>query len=256
MSGAFAEGWNDVRLGDLVKIKHGWPFKSDFFSEELTGQPIVAGIGNFQYTGGFRFDSTTLKEYRGNYPPEYELRPGDVLLVMTCQTAGGEILGVPGRIPGNGRRYLHNQRMGKVEIQASFHVDSDFLYSLFLWREFNRHLVATASGTKILHTAPNRIEAAQMIQELIELATDMREAHGRGEKLGFTEEELAFYDALEVNDSAVKLLGDETLKAIARELVDTVRRNTSIDWTVKESVRAKLRTLVERGLTEARLSAG
>ncbi len=92
------------------------------------------------------------------------------------------------------------------------------------------------------------IETAQVIQELIDLAKDMREAHGRGEKLGFTEEELAFYDALEVNDSAVKVLGDETLKAIARELVDTVRRNVSIDWTVKESVRAKLRTMVKRVL--------
>jgi type I restriction enzyme R subunit len=92
------------------------------------------------------------------------------------------------------------------------------------------------------------IETAQVIQELIDLAKDMREAHGRGEKLGFTEEELAFYDALEVNDSAVKVLGDDTLKAIARELVDTVRRNVSIDWTVKESVRAKLRTMVKRVL--------
>ena len=90
------------------------------------------------------------------------------------------------------------------------------------------------------------IEAAQVIQELIDLAKQMREAHGRGEKLGFSEEELAFYDALEVNDSAVKVLGDETLKTIARELVDTVRRNTTIDWTVKENVRAKLRTMVKR----------
>ena len=90
------------------------------------------------------------------------------------------------------------------------------------------------------------IETAQVIQELIELAKDMREAQGRGEKLGFTDEELAFYDALEVNDSAVKVLGDETLKAIARELVETVHRNVSIDWTVKDSVRAKLRTMVKR----------
>jgi type I restriction enzyme, R subunit len=74
----------------------------------------------------------------------------------------------------------------------------------------------------------------------------MREANARGEKLGFTDEELAFYDALEVNDSAVKVLGDETLRMIARELVDIVRKNTSIDWTVKESVRAKLRTMVKR----------
>jgi type I restriction enzyme R subunit len=90
------------------------------------------------------------------------------------------------------------------------------------------------------------IEAAQIIQELIDLAKDMREAAKRGEKLGFTDEELAFYDALEVNDSAVKVLGDETLRTIARELVETVHNNVTIDWTVKESVRAKLRTMVKR----------
>jgi type I restriction enzyme R subunit len=90
------------------------------------------------------------------------------------------------------------------------------------------------------------IETAQVIQELIDLAKQMREANKRGEDLGFSDEELAFYDALEVNDSAVEVLGDETLKTIARELVDTVRKNTAIDWTVKESVRAKLRTLVKR----------
>ena len=90
------------------------------------------------------------------------------------------------------------------------------------------------------------IEAAQVITELIELAKEMREAHKRGEKLNLTEEELAFYDALETNDSAVKVLGDETLRTIARELVNTVKRNVTIDWTVKESVRAKLRTMVKR----------
>ncbi len=98
----------------------------------------------------------------------------------------------------------------------------------------------------ILKYQNRSIEAAQIIQELIELAKDMRQAHQRGQNLGFSEEELAFYDALEVNDSAVKVLGDETLKTIARELVETVRRNVTIDWTVKESARAKLRTLVKR----------
>jgi type I restriction enzyme R subunit len=68
----------------------------------------------------------------------------------------------------------------------------------------------------------------------------------RGEDLGLTDDELAFYDALEVNDSAVKVLGDETCCTIARELVDTVRKNVTIDWTVKESVRAKLRVIVKR----------
>ncbi len=90
------------------------------------------------------------------------------------------------------------------------------------------------------------IEAAQVIEELIQLAGDMRRANARGEKLGLSEDELAFYDALETNDSAVQVLGDETLRGIARELVDTVRNNVTIDWTLRESVRAKLRAMVKR----------
>ena len=77
------------------------------------------------------------------------------------------------------------------------------------------------------------IEAAQVIEELIELARQMREDMARGEELGLNEDELAFYDALETNDSAVQVLGDETLRAIAQELVETVRRNATIDWTVR-----------------------
>src|SRR3989344_3954278 len=74
----------------------------------------------------------------------------------------------------------------------------------------------------------------------------MRTASARGEKLGLSDDELAFYDALEVNDSAVKVLGEPTLKMIAKELVDTVRKNVKIDWTVRENVRAQLRVLVKR----------
>jgi type I restriction enzyme R subunit len=108
-------------------------------------------------------------------------------------------------------------------------------------RQFSELLEET-----ILKYQNRSLQAAQVIQELIELAKDMRQAHERGEKLGLSEEELAFYDALETNDSAVQVLGDETLKKIALELLDTVRKNTTIDWTVKESVRAKLRALVKR----------
>lgn len=89
---------------------------------------------------------------------------------------------------------------------------------------------------------------ARSIEELIQLAKDMKAAEARGEELGLTDQELAFYDALEVNDSAVNVLGDETLRTIARELVDIVRGNVTIDWMVKESVRAKLRTVVKRVL--------
>src|SRR5208337_674988 len=78
------------------------------------------------------------------------------------------------------------------------------------------------------------IETAEVIAKLIELAREMREAHKRGENLGLTDDELAFYDALEVNDSAVKVLGD-TLRTIARELVEAVRNNVTIDWAVKKA---------------------
>ncbi|VVB81470.1 Uncharacterised protein [uncultured archaeon] len=90
------------------------------------------------------------------------------------------------------------------------------------------------------------IETAQVITELIDLAKRMKEEYKRGERLDLKEDELAFYDALEVNDSAVKVLGDETLQAIARELVITIKKNTAIDWAVKESIQAKMRVAVKR----------
>ena len=90
------------------------------------------------------------------------------------------------------------------------------------------------------------IQTAQVIEELIELANEMREASARGDELGLTEDELAFYDALADNDSAVEVLGDETLGDIAKELVDKVRNNVTIDWMVRENVRAQLRVLVKR----------
>ncbi|MHA1360387.1 MAG: type I restriction endonuclease subunit R [Candidatus Helarchaeota archaeon] len=114
-----------------------------------------------------------------------------------------------------------------------------------------RYLVQARSFAAMLENVIRRhqnrtIEAAQVIEELIALAKQMREARNRGEKLNLTEEELAFYDALEINDSAVQVLGDQILRTIARELVKTVRKNISIDWTLRENVRAKIRILVKR----------
>ncbi len=98
-----------------------------------------------------------------------------------------------------------------------------------------------------LHRYQNRaIETAQVIEELIALAADMRAANARGVELGLTEDELAFYDALETNDSAVAVLGEPELLAIARELTASVRANVTIDWTIRENVRAQLRVLVKR----------
>ncbi len=90
------------------------------------------------------------------------------------------------------------------------------------------------------------IDSAKIIEELIQLAKDIREADKRGEKLNLRVDELAFFDALADNPTAETILGDQTLKQIAHELVDSVRKNTSIDWQLKESVQAKLRVLVKR----------
>ena len=90
------------------------------------------------------------------------------------------------------------------------------------------------------------IEAAQVIAELIDLAKQMREGQKRGEKLGLTEDEIAFYDALETNDSAVKVLGEPTLKTIARELVSHVRKSVTIDWTLREAAQAQIRRILRK----------
>ncbi len=90
------------------------------------------------------------------------------------------------------------------------------------------------------------LETVQILEELIKLAKELGEAGLRGEGLGLSDDELAFYDALESNDSAVKILGDDELRAIARELVIAVRANVTIDWTLRENVRAKLRVIVKR----------
>jgi type I restriction enzyme, R subunit len=100
------------------------------------------------------------------------------------------------------------------------------------------------------------IEAAQVIEEMIALAKDMRRANERGATLKLSEEELAFYDALETNDSAVQVLGDDTLRTIAREVTDAVRKNVTIDWTMRENVRAQLRVIIKRNPTQVRLSTG
>ncbi|GIW81353.1 MAG: DEAD/DEAH box helicase [Gemmatales bacterium] len=114
-----------------------------------------------------------------------------------------------------------------------------------------KNVVQARSFAEMLENSIKRyqnraIETAQVIEELIALAKELREADRRGEGLRLTDEELAFYDALETNDSAVAVLGDQTLRTIAQELVKTVRANITIDWTVRENVRAHLRVLVKR----------
>ncbi len=113
-----------------------------------------------------------------------------------------------------------------------------------------RNVVLARSFSEMLENTvikyQNRtIQAAEVIAELVELAKGLRDAMERGEKLNLSDDEVAFYDALGANDAAVLELGDDTLKAIARELVEKVRNSVTIDWTLRESARARLRVLVK-----------
>lgn len=114
-----------------------------------------------------------------------------------------------------------------------------------------KNVVQARSFAELLEKSIGRyqsraIETAQVIEELIALAREMRQAEQRGEQLGLTDDEVAFYDALEVNDSAVAVLGDETLRIIAQELVRAVQGSVTIDWTVRENVRAQMRVIIKR----------
>jgi type I restriction enzyme R subunit len=114
-----------------------------------------------------------------------------------------------------------------------------------------RNVVQARSFRELLEKALQKyrnraIETAQVIEELIQLAKDLQAAASRGEALGLNDDEVAFYDALGTNDSAVAVLGDEQLRTIARELVATVKGKVTIDWTLRENVRAELRVAVKR----------
>jgi len=96
----------------------------------------------------------------------------------------------------------------------------------------------------------NLLTTAEIIQELINIAKEIKEADKEGERLGLTKDEVDFYNALEVNDSAVHIMGDDQLKDIAREITEKVRANATIDWTIRESTRARLMVIVKRTLTK------
>ena len=107
--------------------------------------------------------------------------------------------------------------------------------------------------TDVVRRYQNRsIEAAQVMEELVQMARRFREAAGRGERLGLSEDELRFYDALAENESAVRELTDETLKKIAHELAENLRKNLTVDWSARASVQARLRLMVKRILRKYR----
>jgi type I restriction enzyme R subunit len=120
-------------------------------------------------------------------------------------------------------------------------IKSRFATNVVQERKFSELL-----GNVIKRYQNRSIETAQVMEELVEMAKKFREAASRGESLGLSDDEVKFYDALIINESAVRELSDETLKKIAHELTESLRQNISVDWAQRESVRAKLRLMVKR----------
>jgi type I restriction enzyme, S subunit len=161
--------WREVQLGHLIHVKHGFAFKGEFFAE--TGADLVLTPGNFTIGGGLQVRPGKERYYTGDFPSEFRLRPGDLLIVMTDLKQDAPILGSPAWVPDEGS-YLHNQRLGLVTITRQDALDRSFLYWLLASDGVREQLRATATGTTVRHTAPERIYQVRV--NLPDIATQRR----------------------------------------------------------------------------------
>ncbi|QIL43227.1 restriction endonuclease subunit S [Acidovorax sp. HDW3] len=156
--------WREVQLGDGIHVKHGFAFKGEYFT--AAGEYMVLTPGNFLEKGGFRVRDGKERFYHADFPEEYLLTDGDLIVAMTEQGEG--LLGSAARIPAEGR-YLHNQRLGLIQITDSTLLDKRFLYWVFNNAEVRAQIRASATGAKVKHTAPERIKKVRLkVPELSE----------------------------------------------------------------------------------------
>ncbi len=148
--------WKEYKLGDFLKVKHGYAFKGENIVTEETPNILVTP-GNFNIGGGFKSDK--FKYYKGDeFPKEYILKSGDIVVTMTDLSKDSDTLGYSAKIPySTNHNYLHNQRIGLVQF-VNENVCKDFVYWLMRTREYQNYIVGSASGTSIMHTSPSRIE--------------------------------------------------------------------------------------------------
>jgi type I restriction enzyme S subunit len=182
--------WRDAILGDVLHVAHGFAFKGENFGQ---GGPVrLVTPGNFNEAGGFRDRGTAQKSYDGPLPDGYVLDPGDIVIAMTEQSHG--LLGSSGLVP-RGAIWLHNQRIGRIRLRDPS-TSKRFVYYLFNVPSVRQQINATATGTKVRHTAPDRISAVRV--RLPSPATQARIA-----AVG-----AAFDDLIEINERRIKLLED------------------------------------------------
>lgn len=194
-----AARWRECRLGDLLEVKHGFAFKGEYFGDH--GSHIVLTPGNFNDEGGFKRKTGNEKWYSGPVPEEYVLKRGDLIVAMTEQAEG--LLGSSAIVPES-EVYLHNQRLGLVQIRDEHVADRRFIYYLFNFKPVRQQIRASATGVKIRHTAPARI--AQVAVSLPPLVVQRRIA-------GI----LSAYDELSENGGRRIALLEDMARALYRE---------------------------------------
>ena len=151
--------WDNISLGEVIDVKHGYPFKSEFFSD--TGDLILLSPGNCHEAGGLKLKGDKEKYYIGEYPEEYLLNEGEIIVVMTDLINTAPILGGAFLIPES-NRFLHNQRLGLVQVTNEKRIDRRFLLYLLNSPEYRGQIRGSASGATVRHTAPNRIKECRL----------------------------------------------------------------------------------------------
>jgi type I restriction enzyme S subunit len=146
--------WQACKLGQFISIKHGWAFKGEYFSGE--GKYILLTPGNAHETGGLKLRPGKEKYYLGEFPPDYLMKTGDMLVVMTDLIQAAPILGGAIVVPEDDR-FLHNQRLGLVESLPGAEIDKEFLYYLLNSPDYRAQVRGSATGATVRHTAPKRI---------------------------------------------------------------------------------------------------
>ena len=152
--GLIPEDWEVKSLGEILTIKHGYGFEGDSFSAEDNGF-IVVTPGNFKLNGGFQKPQASIF-YIGKYPKEFNLKPNDLVIMMTDLSKESDTLGNPAIIPDDNYQYLHNQRIGLINCNSD-NFDKNYLFHLLCSKDYHKAVVSTAAGSTVKHTSPKRI---------------------------------------------------------------------------------------------------
>lgn len=147
--------WSKITIGDVAEIKHGWAFPGSGITEHPSENVLVTP-GSFKIGGGFKKDNK--KFFNGCYPDEYLLTPDDLIVTMTDLSKETDALGYSALVPNDGKKYLHNQRIGLVQIKSET-IDKNYLYWLLRTYHYQRFIAGAASGTTVKHTSPTQIKS-------------------------------------------------------------------------------------------------